>query len=74
MRLKKIEASLRVEIPQVMLERLGLKQGDEVLAFETPSGYNICAPSLAVRKQVEAGEVLMDHHDAVFGDLAKKKP
>jgi antitoxin component of MazEF toxin-antitoxin module len=73
LKLRKIGKSVGFIVPEKMLEHLHAKEGKEVFAIETPSGYSLTTREPGVRKQVEAGEAFMDRYCDVFADLAKLK-
>ncbi len=54
-----------------MLDHLHAKEGHDIYAVETPTGYTITALDPGARKQVEIGEALMDRYRDVFAVLAK---
>ena len=70
-KLRKIGTSLGLILPQEMLAHLQVKQGQEIFAIETPTGYALTTLDPGVQKQVEAGEAFMDRYQDVFAALAK---
>jgi putative addiction module antidote len=73
LKLRRIGTSVGLLLSKKMLEHLDAKEGQEVFAVETPSGYSLTTLDPGMRKQVEAGEAFMDRHQDVFADLAKKE-
>jgi putative addiction module antidote len=71
LRLRKIGTSLGIILPKEMLLHLRVRDGQEVFAIETPSGYLLTSLGPEIRKQVEAGETLMNCYSDVFSALAK---
>ena len=69
--LRKIGKSIGLILPKEMLAHLHTKQGQDVFAIETPTGYTITTLDPRVQKQVEAGEVFMDRNRDVFAALKK---
>jgi putative addiction module antidote len=66
LRLRKIGKSIGIILPNEMLVRLGAKEGEEVIAIETPTGYALTTPDPRVLKQIKAGEKLMESSHEVF--------
>ena len=71
LKLRKVGTSIGLVLPKEMLGHLHAKEGQEVFAIETPTGYTITTLDPRVQKQVEAGEALMDRYRDVFAALAK---
>jgi putative addiction module antidote len=71
LKLRKIGASTGLVLPKEMPGHLHAKEGQEIFAIETPSGYTLTVLDPPGQKQVEAGEVVMDHHRDVLAALAK---
>ena len=63
--------SIGLILPKEMLAHLHAKEGQEVFAMETPTGYTLTTLDPRVQKQVEAGEAFMDRYRDVFAALAK---
>lgn len=71
LKLRKVGTSMGLVLPKEMLGHLHAKEGQEIFAVETPTGYTITALDPRVQKQVEAGEAFMDRYRDVFAALAK---
>ena len=63
--------SIGLILRKEMLAHLPAKEGQEVFAMETPTGYTLTTLDPRVQKQVEAGEAFMDRYRDVFAALAK---
>jgi putative addiction module antidote len=71
LKLRKVGTSIGLVLPKEMLRRLHAKEGQEIFAIETPTGYALTTLDPRVREQVERGETLMDRYRDVFAALAK---
>jgi putative addiction module antidote len=71
LKLRKVGSSMGLVLPKEMLGHLHAKEGQDVFAIETPTGYTISTLDPRVKNQVEAGEALMDRYRDVFAVLAK---
>jgi putative addiction module antidote len=71
LKLRKVGAATGLVLSKEMLGHLHAKEGQEVFAVETPTGYTITALDPRSQKQVEAGETFMDRYRNVFADLEK---
>src|SRR5690348_16180724 len=71
LKLRKVGTSTGLVLPKEMLGHLHAKEGQEVFAIETPTGYTITTLDPRVQKQVEIGEAFMDRYRDVFAVLAK---
>jgi putative addiction module antidote len=71
LKLRKVGTSTGLVLPKEMLGHLHAKEGQEIFAIETPSGYTLTALDPRVQEQVEAGEAFMDRYRDVFAALAK---
>ena len=71
LKLRKVGTSTGVVLPKEMLCHLHAKEGQEVFAIETPTGYTITALDPRIHKQIEIGEAFMDRYRDVFAVLAK---
>ena len=71
LKLRKIGKSIGLILPEEMLGRLDVKEGQEIFALETPSGYALTTLDPQVQKQVEAGELILDRYSDVFVTLKK---
>jgi hypothetical protein len=71
MKLRKVGKRIGVALPEEMLAHLCAKEGQDIFAIETPTGYTITTHDPRVKNQVEAGEAFMDRYRDVFAALAK---
>ena len=71
LKLRKVGTSTGLVLPKEMLGHLHAKEGQEIFAIETPSGYTLTALDPRVREQIEVGEAFMDRYRDVFAALAK---
>ena len=71
LKLRKVGTSTGLVLPKEMLGHLHAKEGQEVFAIETPTGYTITTLDPRVQKQIESGETLLDRYRDVFAALAK---
>jgi len=71
LKLRKVGTSTGIVLPKEMLGHLHAKEGQEVFAIETPTGYTITTLNPDVQKQIEIGETFMDRYRDVFAALAK---
>jgi len=71
LKLRKVGTSTGLVLPKEMLGHLHAREGQELFAIETASGYTITALDPRVQKQVEIGEAFMDRYRDVFAVLAK---
>ena len=69
--LRKVGTSTGLVLPKEMLGHLHAKEGQEVFAIETPTGYTITTLDPRVQTQIEIGEAFMDRYRDVFAALAK---
>ena len=73
LRVRKIGTSLGLILPKEMLAHLHAKDGQEIFAIETPTGYTLATLDPKIQKQVEVGEAFMDRHRDIFSGLAKHR-
>jgi putative addiction module antidote len=71
LKLRKVGTSTGLVLPKEMLGHLHAREGQEIFAIETPSGYTLTTLDPRVQQQVEAGEAFMDRYREVFAALAK---
>lgn len=71
LKLRKVGKSTGLILPKEMLGHLHAKEGQELFAIETPTGYTITTLDPRVQRQVEPGETFMDRYRDVFATLAK---
>lgn len=65
-----IDDSSAVMLPEKLLEKLGVSEGDELMAFETPSGVELVKYNERVANQVEIAEKIMREDYEVLKKLA----
>lgn len=71
LKLRKVGTSTGLVLPKEMLGHLHAREGQELFAIETPTGYTITTLDPRVQKQVEMGEAFIDRYRDVFAVLAK---
>jgi putative addiction module antidote len=71
LKLRKVGTSTGLVLPKEMLGHLHAKEGQEIYAVETPTGYTLTTLDPRVQKQVEIGEAFMERYRDVFAVLAK---
>jgi putative addiction module antidote len=71
LKLRKVGTSTGLVLPKEMLGHLRAKEGQEVFAVETATGYMLTTLDPRVQKQVEIGETFMERYRDVFAVLAK---
>jgi putative addiction module antidote len=71
LKLRKVGTSTGLVLPKEMLGHLHAKEGQEVFAVETATGYMLTTLDPRVQKQVEIGETFMERYRDVFAVLAK---
>lgn len=69
--IRKIGNSEGIIIPKEMLQKLGLKAGDEVELKETESGLQIVGTTADLRAQLEAAREGMAKYRNALRELAK---
>ena len=69
--IRKIGNSEGIIIPKEMLQKLGLKAGDEVKLKETESGLEIVGTTADLRAQLEAAREGMAKYRNALRELAK---
>jgi antitoxin component of MazEF toxin-antitoxin module len=62
LKLRKIESSAGFILPKEMLRHLHAKEGQEIFAIETPTGYAIAALDPHAQQQIKAGEAFMESY------------
>ena len=71
LKLKSIGESTGVVIPQEMLDRLKVEEGDSLLALETRHGYLIVQNDPEVERQFKLGQEVMAEYRDTLRALAK---
>ena len=71
LKLTPVGASTGVVIPEEMLSRLKLSQGDALLAIETPQGYLLTPYDPEVEEELKIGQEFMGEYRETFRTLAK---
>lgn len=71
LQLKKIGNSTGLIFPKELLARLGLKEGDELVVSETPSGLNITKGDAAFERGLEIARKAMKTYHNALKELAK---
>lgn len=71
LKLTRVGDSVGVVLPQELLSRLGLKQGDTVYAVETEDGVRLSTSEPEFAAQLEVARKLMRERRAVLRELAK---
>ncbi|MBS0472465.1 MAG: AbrB/MazE/SpoVT family DNA-binding domain-containing protein [Proteobacteria bacterium] len=71
LKLRKVGTSMGLVLPKEMLGHLHVKEGQELFAIETPTGYTITTLDPRVQEQIEIGEDFMERYRDVFAVLAK---
>ena len=71
LKLTTVGTSTGVVIPEEMLTRLNLGQGDTLLAIETPQGYLITPYDPEVEEELKIGREFMGEYRETFRTLAK---
>lgn len=69
--LKKIGNSTGLILPKDLLARLGLSQGDEVVATETPEGFRISRATGNLEEGMLIARKAMKTYRAALTELAK---
>ena len=69
--IKKIGNSTGLILPKELLARLGLKQGDEVIVTETPSGFAVSQDEPVLEKGLEIARKAMKTYRSALKELAK---
>ena len=72
LKLKRIGKSVGFILQKEMLSHFGVKEGFEIFAVETPTGYTLTALDSVVQKQAETGDAFMDRYRDVFAALANR--
>ena len=71
LKLIRIGDSTGIVIPEEMMTRLKLGQGDALLAIETPQGYLLTPYDPAVEEELKIGREFMGAYRETFRALAK---
>lgn len=71
LKLTPVGTSTGVVIPEEMLTRLKLGQGDVLLAVETPQGYLLTPYDPEVEEELKIGREFMGAYRETFRTLAK---
>ena len=71
LKLTTVGTSTGVVIPEEMLTRLKLGQGDALLVIETPQGYLLTPYDPEVEEELEIGREFMGDYHETFRALAK---
>lgn len=71
LKVRKIGNSSGVIMNKEMLEKLRLEDGDSLLAFETPNGFELTTFDPVVAEQMEIAERVMRKHRDVLRKLAE---
>lgn len=71
LKLKTIRGSLAVFLPEELLLKLKVIQGDSLSAVETDGGFLLLPRDAEVEEQVRLGLELMAKHRGIFSALAK---
>jgi antitoxin component of MazEF toxin-antitoxin module len=72
LKLSKVGTATGLVLPEEMLQRLHVREGEDVFAIQTSVGYTITTLHFRVQKQIEIGEAFMDHYRDVFAALASE--
>jgi len=65
-----VGASTGAIIPEDLLQRLGVNQGDTLFAVETPQGLLLRPEDPALEEDLELGREMMREHRGTFQTLA----
>jgi antitoxin component of MazEF toxin-antitoxin module len=71
LKLQKLGKALGIVLPEQMLSRLHAKEGQQIFAVETATGYTLTTLTPEAQKQVAAGELVLEKYQEVFAKLAK---
>jgi putative addiction module antidote len=71
LKLRKVGTSTGLVLPKEMLGHLHAKEGQEIYAVETPTGYTLTMLDPHIHQQLEIGEAFMEQYRDVFAVLAK---
>lgn len=66
-----VGTSTGVILPEELLARLGLREGDEIFVEPTRDGLILSIHDPEVRRQLDLGEEFMEEYRDTFHDLAK---
>ena len=71
LKIKKIGNSTGLILPRDLLARLGLKQGDDVVVTETPTGFAVSRGDETFEKGLEIARKAMKTYHNALKELAK---
>lgn len=71
LKVRKIGNSLGVILPQVTLEDLNVKEGDELFVIQTPQGIELTPYDPEVAEAIEDAREFMRSHRNAFRQLAE---
>ncbi|WP_287127540.1 hypothetical protein [Candidatus Cyanaurora vandensis] len=71
LKLTEVGTALGIVLPEELLVRLKVGQGDVVFITETPSGYLLTPYDPEVEEQLKIGRAFMDEYQETFRALAQ---
>jgi putative addiction module antidote len=71
LKLISVGASTGAILPEEMLARLKVKNGDSLVVVETPEGYLLTPYDPEIEEQLEAGDQFIREYGDTFRQLAK---
>lgn len=63
--------SLGIALPQEVVEKLGIKDGQTLSLSKTPNGFELSASDADFEEQMRAAEKIMDRYRETLRKLAK---
>lgn len=71
-KLRKIGTSLGIIIPATIIEKHGIKEGDEISLFEEEGGIKIMTANEDFKETIRIAEQVMDRYKEALQELANE--
>ena len=71
LKVRMVENSLGVILPEELADRLKIHDGDSLYLMKLPEGYRLTSYSPEVARQMEIAKLVMQQYKEALGELAR---